>query len=108
MMQTAVFAWIFSASYKLPSFLDWFILFVLLKVSLQLRINLIGLEVMAPIAPGRFRLDIRKTSPKEWSDTGMVCSGRWWSHCAWRHSRVDVALRNRVEWAVWVVGGWLG
>ena len=38
---------------------------------------------------GRFRLDIRKKfSQKEWSDSGIGCPGRWWSHHPWMCLRV--------------------
>jgi len=33
---------------------------------------------------GRFRLDIRKNLLKEWSDIGIGCPGKWWSHNPWR------------------------
>ena len=36
---------------------------------------------------GRFRLDIRKKW-KEWSESGIGCPGRWWSHHPWMCLRV--------------------
>jgi len=36
---------------------------------------------------GRFRLDIRKNFFTEWSDIGIGCPVKWWSHHPWRCSK---------------------
>ena len=53
-----------------------------------------GTDFSPPILMDRMSISIifaclitGKTSLKEWSGSGMVCPGWWWSYCPWRCSR---------------------